>query len=286
MLPGLSNVPTSGTTTESSGLALLIAAAGVVFKDMNIQETQGRQTQHMPNDAAIGCSSAKNRKISNFSIKAASVSETGIVCAGKEKDQHNQCSKAFQFSRNLKQHTGNMHATEPRKKYQDCGNSLKNKKSLDVHNKNKHGNHKREYRCGQCGSTLRSPKSLKRHIRNIHVTEPRKKCPDCKMTFKNDQTLAVHKKHKHGNRERKHACNECDKTFLCPSYLRQHVRSVHEAGLEPRKQCNHCPKTFKNKRSLYEHTKRKHGEYEKQYKRDQCSQPFALPSRSSQHSLA
>ena len=286
MLPGLLSVPTSGTTTESSGLALLIAAAGVVFKDMNIPETQGRQTQHTSNDAQVGCSSAKNRTISDFSIKVASVSEMGVACAGKEKDQHNQCSKAFQFSRNLKQHTGNMHATEPRKKYQDCENSLKNKKSLDVHNKNTYGNHEGEYKCERCGKTFQASRGLRQHIKDTHITGPRKKCPDCEMTFKNNRTLAVHKKHKHGNREKKHPCNECDMAFLRPVHLRQHVRNVHEAKREPRRQCNHCPKTFKNERSLYEHTKRKHGEYEKQYKRDQCSQPFALPSRSSQHSLA
>ena len=275
MSPRLSNVLTSGTTTESSNLELL-AAIAIAHGDMAIPETQGRQTQHISNDAEVDCSSTKDKTISDFSIKVTSASETGIA-ADAEKEQHqcNQYSKTLQSSMNLEQHTGSVHVAEPRKKDQDCENSFKNKEPLDVHRKNKHSGHaqRKKRLCDRCGKLLHSITNLKRHIVTVHVTGFNEKCPDCKRSFKNKLSLDIHCKNEHGH-NKKYACDQCTGLFRSFNDLKRHISNVHMMGSH--KICPDCKKKFRTERSLEAHRYHKHGNHEGSHPCNQCGKVFSI----------
>ena len=274
MSPWLSNVP-------ASSLLLFATVATSVREDVDILATQGRQKRHMPNDSVAGCSSTKDRKISDFSIKTTSASETGIAAVEQEKHQFNQCSKAFQSSMNPEQHTGNVHVTEPGKKHQDCENTSKNEKSLKVHGKNKRGNRGGDgYQCEQCGQVLSLYDSLKRHKASVHETVPREQCPDCKRTFKRKIFLRKHMKYEHGAQKRIR-CDQCNKLFRSFGDLTRHTRDVHL--MKSRWECVDCKQMFEKKECLIEHQFNEHDGYNKQYSCDQCSALFRNSSRLKQH---
>ena len=279
----LSNVLTSGTTTASSNLELF-ATIAIASEDMAIPKTQECRIQHMSSDAAVDCSSARDKTISDFSIKVTSASETGIT-ASAEKEQHqcNQYNKTLQSSMNLEQHTENVHVTKPRKKDQDCKNTFKNEKSIDVHSKNKGSAHKKKaYLCEQCGNLFSHTRNLNRHRVNLHATKPCKKDQDCKNTFKNEESLGVHSNNKCRNRKRKTPllCEKCGHVFSYSSNFKRHIDNVHT--MEFRKECLVCRKTFKNKQSFYLHNKNEHGNH-KRHRCDQCTKLFRSPSDLRRH---
>ena len=285
MLPGLSNVPAPDTTIESSGITFLadIAIASCVYKDMEISKAQGCQTQHMSNDTVADCSSnTKNKKISDFSIKTANASETGIANAEKKPYQCNQCGRVFQSSRNLKKHTKNVHKTGGREKCPSCEKTFKNKRCLGVHRRNKHNNKTRKHKCEQCNRVFESTAKLTQHKNIVHVTTPPVKCPDCEKVFKLERALGEHRKNEHSDSEKPYKCNYCGKTFIYPSRLKVHeITHTDERNYI----CPVCNKRYHNISGLNRHIMIHNGNREKRFTCTECGSAFLYTSLLERHKL-
>ena len=289
MSPRLLNVPASGTTTKSSGLAVLAAIAeSRIREDMKMPETQGHQTQcmsdYVSNDAVAGCSSVKDSTISDFSIKVTSVSETGIAGTKRKGYQCSQRSEAFQLLTDMEQHTRNVHTVKHHKKYHDFDNTLENNGPLDTHSYRKQGDSEKEHKCDQCDSVFRLLWQLNRHTRGVHTTELRKTCHDCGITFKHKESLDKHRKAKHSGQEtKKQECNQCGKTFPYAKNLKRHISTTHT--INPRVICPDCGKTYKHKDSLDKHRLDKHNDHGKKYKCDQCHKKFTYITYLQRHQV-
>lgn len=261
MSPRLSNMPTSGITTEFSSLELLANIAENIAEirardGMKApEETQGYQTRGMSNDAVPGCSSTKDRMISDLSIKVTSASETGIADAERKKFKCSQCGTVLKSTRNLNRHIRNIHEIKQCQECPDCKKTFKNNGSLETHRINKHRDHKKEYKCDQCKKIFLSSSHLKRHTRLVHTTEPRKKCPDCVKTFKNNDYLDQHRKREHPRNGKPHKCNQCNNAFAYLSLLKLH-ESVHTN--KRNHECSDCYRTYYNASSLNRHKTTQH----------------------------
>ena len=285
MSPGLSNVPTPGTTTESSNLATVATVATVAseYKDVKVLETQGHQTRHMPNDAMAGCSSTKDRTISDFSVKVTGVSETGIADAGKKKHQCSQCGKVLKSTMYLKQHIQNMHEMKQRIKCPDCTKTFKNNRSLKRHRVNKHSDHKKKHECNQCKKAFSTSSDLKRHTSTVHTTEPRKECPDCAKTFKSRDALNQHRKREHTENGMPYKCNQCNRGFTHPSILKLHeVMHTKKRNYK----CPDCHKSYYRASELNRHKLIKHGNREKTFICIECGASFLYPGNLRKHRLS
>ena len=275
MLPGLSNVPAPDTTIESSGIAFLadIAIASCVYKDMEIsKKTQGSQTQHLPNDTVVDCSSnTKNKKISDFSIKTTNASETGIANTDQKPYQCNQCGKVFQLSRALQQHTRNVHKTGGREKCPDCEKTFKNKRTLGIHRRDKHGDNTKQYGCKQCNKVFDSTASLSRHTNTVHVTRPPRKCPDCEKSFKLKRSLNEHRKAEHSGSEKPYKCNHCDKTFSYQSHWKRH-EDTHTDKHDHK--CPVCLNSYSRAVELNRHITVKHANQNRKFICTECGSSY------------
>ena len=264
MSPRLSNMPTSGITTEFSSFELLENIAEIRARDgmKAPEETQGHQTQGMSNDAVAGCSSTKDRMISDLSIKVTSASETGIADAERKKFKCSQCGTVLKSTRNLNRHIRNIHEIKQCQECPDCKKTFKNNGSLETHRINKHRDHKKEYKCDQCKKIFLSSSHLKRHTRLVHTTEPRKKCPDCVKTFKNNDYLDQHRKREHTRNGKPYNCNHCNNAFAHLSLLKLH-ESVHTK--KRNHECSDCYRTYYNDNasSLNRHKTTQHSGKEK-----------------------
>ena len=287
MLPGLSNVPIPGTTTESSGIAFLadIAIASCVYKDMEIsKKTQGGQTQHLPNDTVVDCSSnTKNKKISDFSTKTTNASETGIANADQKPYQCNQCGRVFQLSRALQQHTRNVHKTGGREKCPDCEKTFKNKRTLGVHRRDKHGDHTKQHKCEQCNKIFDSTEKLARHKNLTHTTSSIRKCPDCEKAFKLKSSLDEHRKIEHSGNKKTYKCNHCDKTFLYPARWKQHEK-IHTN--KHAHKCPVCINSYSSASALGRHITINHSNKEKKFICVECGLGYVYENSLRRHRLA
>ena len=287
MSPLRLNVPTSGTTTESPGLALLadiaenLARAGTKASE----ETQGHQTRCISNDAVAGCSRIKDRTISDFSVEVTNASGHDFENTlennepldthsyhkqgnSEKKYQCNQCDRLFQSRTTLNRHTKAVHTTELRKICHDCGTTLKHKESLDKHRKTKHsGQETKKKECSQCGKTFSYTRNLKRHISNAHTTNPRMICHDCGKTYKHNASLDKHMLNKHNDHGKKYKCDQCHKKFIYITYLTRH--QVTHTGKRDY-ECPVCHKFFASTSSRNKHQRNLHERGEK---------PFAYKKR-------
>ena len=279
MSPGLSNVPTPGTTTESSNLATVASE----YKDVKVSETQGYQTRHMPNDAMAGCSSTKGKTINDFSVKVTGGSETGIADAERKKFKCSQCGSVLKSARNLKQHIQNRHEIKQYIKCPDCTKTFKHSKFFEVHRIKKHSDHKKKHECNQCKKVFLTPSDLKRHTRVVHTTEPRKECPDCTKTFKNRDSLKQHRKREHIENGMPYKCNQCDRVFTHISVLKQHeIFHTRKRNYK----CPDCHKSYYRINELNRHKSITHGTREKTFICIECGASFLYPSNLQTHKLS
>ena len=282
----LLNVPTSGTLTSgtTTKFTALVNVASRIHENMNVSEIQEHQEQHKSNDAVVDCSSTKDRTISDFSVKVASVSETGIADAGKKKYQCSQCSRAYQSLPNLKRHTKNTHSAPQIKKCPDCERSFKYKASLDEHMFREHGNRDtvKGYKCNQCERIFASSRGLKRHAETVHVTKPRETCHDCKKTFKHKESLETHRRIEHSDDGKPHKCNQCDQAFAHISRLKQH-ETTHTGKCNY--ECPVCHNAYSSVSSLNRHKSTKHDGKEKKFICIQCGSSFFYADNLRRHRL-
>nr|CAD7568331.1 unnamed protein product [Timema californicum] len=133
-----------------------------------------------------------------------------------------------------------------------CGQVLPNETELESH---KYLDHKvKNCLCETCGKVFKNKYTLSNHIKN-HLGQAysqKLKCGLCELWVSSRANLRHHTLTHNIFRERKHACDQCDKKFFYPHNLRAHVL-VH---FEDRPfKCTSCNKAFKWKKNLDLHMK-------------------------------
>ena len=103
--------------------------------------------------------------------------------------------------------------------------------------------------------------------------------PEISATLITSADLKIHISCVHEVHPKKYKCDICDKAFKQLSYLKAHVRSVHE-GLKI--QCEKCDKTYDDVRQLKIHIQNIHEEQTKHIC-DFCELGFNLKSQLKSH---
>ena len=109
---------------------------------------------------------------------------------------------------------------------------------------------------------------------------------DCTRTFMTKSNLGRHGNTTDGNKKgikpvsTDHKCGFCGKSFSRKSYLRIHVKIIHEE-MQIRK-CELCEKSFTSKRTLTDHLKNFHYS-KKEFKCDFCGKACSLKGNLIQH---
>ena len=109
---------------------------------------------------------------------------------------------------------------------------------------------------------------------------------DCTRTFMTKSNLGRHGNTTDGNKKgikpvsKDHKCGFCGKSFSRKSYLRSHVKIIHEE-MQINK-CELCEKSFTSKRSLTNHLNNFHYN-KKEFKCDFCGKACSLKGNLIQH---
>ena len=273
----LSNVSTPGTSMElSSGLAHTTG--------MTVPDAQGCQKQCMSNDAVADCSRAKNRRVSDFSVKAASVSGASVAVAEKKRHSCDICSKTYVHHRNLIQHKKRKHTEdfEDLRACNDCGKTFVNQMTLfrhrsTFHDKNKQGKkcvYNQWSQCSQCSQIFPAPEALRQHISSDHTKKQNYKfaCKICEQAIHSRGALTKHLFTQHKINQSKTepvACGLCGKEFLYRSNLSEHM-ATH--GGDKTYTCQRCSRKFADPRSLKKHERYTHNN-DYPYYCEICSHP-------------
>lgn len=119
----------------------------------------------------------------------------------------------------------------------------------------------------------------KRHSNVTHANEKRHACDQCDKSFPYRSILLKHKK-TNCIRKRSHACKECGKCFIARSKLKIHL--VTHTGQKPFA-CDQCDKSFGHSGSLSNHKKMVH-EQIRSHACEECGKCFALVADLKKHS--
>lgn len=124
--------------------------------------------------------------------------------------------------------------------------------------------------CTQCGQQFTQKNNLQVHMRLLHseIELERHACDQCNTTFVRATTLRAHIKDVH-LKEEEHKCENCSKLFSCKSNLTSHL--VDAVCLrEKEHSCDYCSNSFQQKDELESHVLDAHphacGECTKRYR--------------------
>ena len=277
--PKLLNVSTPNTFMELS--------SGLAHASMAVPDVQGCQKQCMSNDAVADCGRAKNRRVSDFSVKAASVSGASVAAAEKKRHSCEICSRTYANLRNLTQHKKIHHAEGFRDlcACNECGKTFISPMTLfhhrsKFHDENKQGKEcvydqwSQWSQCSQCSQIFPDPGALRQHISSDHTKKKKCRfvCPICEQAVHSQGALTKHLFTQHNVNHSKTepvACGLCGKEFLYKSNLVHHMASH---GGEKPYTCQKCSRNFSGLRSLERHDRYTHNN-DYPYDCELCSHP-------------
>ncbi|KAF5282790.1 hypothetical protein FQR65_LT02787 [Abscondita terminalis] len=150
----------------------------------------------------------------------------------------------------------------------ECLKSFTKKRFLNVHIRSHH-NVQDKHVCKVCGQTFNYSYMLKQHSFK-HKDEKPFPCTKCRKGCLTAESLRRHMKvHEEGYIKKVHACPVCNKEFIYPSFLSEHMKN--HTGEKPFL-CSTCGKGFRQKGALDYHV-RSHTGY-KPYKCEVCHNSF------------
>ena len=157
-------------------------------------------------------------------------------------------------------------------KCEQCGKEYAHKLRLRIHIKRDHDNI-RDEECNQCGKLFFCRETLKKHLRNTHNIIAAKTSGS---STNRDKAPDINEDPENSNNAKKEQCNQCGK-LVFKSYLKKHIRTVHEGIRDQIYTCEHCGKEYTNNFHLKTHIKQKHEEHSfddssDAIKKEQCNQ--------------
>ena len=109
------------------------------------------------------------------------------------------------------------------------------------------------YMCGKCSKSFSTEDQLRDHCfifaSDCSLEDRSFVCPSCYMTFRDLDLYLTHCS-KHMNVNKKHQCDQCDKSFARVALLNEHKRTHNS---EHPFQCKECNKVFSRKSALMKH---------------------------------
>ena len=86
--------------------------------------------------------------------------------------------------------------------------------------------HGQKHKCEICGKVFEDHKNLEIHSKRIHKKIGNFKCVLCEGTFNSSAGLSYHKRGHIGLKA--NICDKCNKEFSSATYLKLHIKTVHE----------------------------------------------------------
>ena len=105
--------------------------------------------------------------------------------------------------------------------------------------------------CKSCGKTFSSNATLNNHISEFHLTDRNVVCDKCPKRFSTISVQREHARKQHKAKEVRFACKKCEKSYICVTGLKDHMKRVHSE--EVNYHCKYCGKGFKVARVLKKH---------------------------------
>lgn len=141
------------------------------------------------------------------------------------------CEKAFTEKANQRRNERVVHMRHKKHSCDLCDKSFTFKWHLDGHKRQHHDIGVKETCI--CGTKFGFHSSYVRHQRSCPSVPGnavrRLECKICKVSFKNDQCLKVHKKYSHNQDRLSFVCQECGESCTRPWALTRHRRRKHTA---------------------------------------------------------
>ena len=135
-----------------------------------------------------------------------------------------------------------------------CFKTFQRQYKLNIHMKHSHGSKKDRHKSGTCLLCGKFSTSVTRHVSQVHNKERKHKCNICGKTFHEQQHLRSHNEENHLE-EKTLKCNKCEKTFGGPYALKEHEKFVHKEKIH---KCDQCEKAFQRRGHLNAHIKTIH----------------------------
>ncbi|XP_062135477.1 zinc finger protein 226 [Drosophila sulfurigaster albostrigata] len=178
-------------------------------------------------------------------------SQAGVSCAGREgaEQQHMciACDKVFSSKASLQAHQRFCQVKQP------------------VH-------------CNFCEQQFSSMRKYEMHLQQQHAVDTLHECEICKKSFKNSESLSVHRKR---HSERHYQCGKCSLNYINAAELRVHYERAHVQEEEV-VSCRNCGSKFQNYALLREHEQRNH-QKAKVWRCDSCTFETSTRARLRQH---
>ncbi|XP_058463813.1 zinc finger protein 664-like [Malaya genurostris] len=152
------------------------------------------------------------------------------------------CDKQFSSAGNCHKHMARVHTMEKRYKCSQCTEAFIYTRQLKIHEKQIHASKSYgPHDCERCDLAFRDREELKSHQKDVHYQKDRPHaCDQCSARFKQTGHLKTHKLTHSGSKP--YGCDICDKRFLTGHDLNVHRRSKHSK--EKPFQCDKCGKAF------------------------------------------
>ncbi|XP_017054022.1 zinc finger and SCAN domain-containing protein 12 [Drosophila ficusphila] len=107
--------------------------------------------------------------------------------------------------------------------------------------------------CTFCDQEFSSVRKYELHLQQFHAVETLHECEICHKSFKNADTLTVHRKR---HSERHFQCDKCPLNYVNSAELRVHYERAHVS--EEQVSCLICGSQFQNMALMREHEQRSH----------------------------
>jgi len=184
----------------------------------------------------------------SFGVQTESIgkeNDTGYLC--------DICLKRFSKKSNLKSHRGIHQSSERLHKCDHCGEAFAWRSSLNRHIEKLHTENITIYACKWCDKSYKVKSILNDHIKRDHLQERRHQCDQCNKTFFKAADLSYHKR-LHDS-VRPYSCGVCSRSFSHLSHYHRHAR-LH-TGVKPYC-CDICPYRSVQPGSLKIHKQNRH----------------------------
>lgn len=209
------------------------------------------------------------------------------------------CGRIFKDQRSARTHYTRMHTPQQQQQHQHqlqqqqqlqptketaeqqhvctaCDKVFNQKSSLQAHQR--FCQVKQPVHCNFCELQFSSMRKYELHLQQQHAVDTLHECEICLKSFKNSDSLSVHRKR---HSERHYQCSKCSLNYINAAELRVHYERAHVQEQEE-VSCRSCDSKFQNFALLREHEQRNH-QKPKVWRCDNCSFETTSRARLRQH---